>query len=450
VAAELGKLFKGGGAAEQLLIWAVLGQVIGAVLAPELQLLQREVYKALPATPLSPAQLADMAVRHIVSREDGASYARESGIAPKDFERLVQQAGEGPAPGDLAEALRRGIIPEFGQGPGETSFEQGFAESHLGDKWAEMVKRLSIREPTPADALDALLQGQLSPERARELYQRFGGDMDHFEWLFNARGQAPTPVELLDLANRGIIPWDGEGPEVTSYHQGFLEGPARNKWEQPFRALGEYRPPARTITAMVRSGSLSYERALQLFRELGLSQDMAQAMLDDAHHQKTAPTRDLALATVEQLYREQVIDAAAATAMLAELHYTAEEAGFILQLQDLNRAVAAVNSAIGRVHTLYVTRKIDKQRALGALSSLHVPSGQQEDLVATWDIERSSNVKVLTAAEIASAFYYQIITQELAMAELEAIGYTPLDAWILLSVRSHKALDNMPAPGPAA
>jgi hypothetical protein len=449
MAAEIGKLFKGGGAAEQLLIWAVLGQVIGAVLAPELELIQREVFKALPSTPLSPAALAEMVVRHVVGEADGESYARESGIAPQDFRRLVQTAGEGPAPVELAEALRRGLIPEKGQGADATSFEQGLAESHLRDKWAEVIKRLAVREPTPIDPLEALLEGQLSEEEARNLYQRFGGDPEHFTWLFNSRGSAPTPLEAIEMANRGIIPWEGEGAGVVSYIQAFLEGPWRNKWAEPYRKLGEYRPPARTITAMVRSGSLSDERALELFKDIGMTAEIAQAMLDDAHHEKLAPTRQLALGMVEQLYREQIVSAEDATGMLGALHYTAEEAALILQLQDLQRAVKATDAAIGRIHTLYVTRKIDRSRAVGALSALHVPPAQQEDLVATWDVERSSNVKVLTAAEIASAHYYKIIDQPLAIQELVGIGYTPLDAWILLSVRSHKPLDNMPAPGPA-
>ena len=260
---DLGKLFGRESAAGQLLMWSVLSALISAVLAPELELVQREVFKALPSTPLTPAQLADMVVRHIVSGADGASYARESGIAAADFQRMVESAGEGLGPADLAEALRRGIIPAEGTGPDAVSFEQGMAEAHTRDKWADTVRKLSVKEPSPIDPLEALLQGQLTEDVAKALYVRFGGDPEHFTWLFNSRGQAPTPVELLELANRGIIPWDGVGPDKVSYEQGFLEGPARNKWEGPFRALGEYVVPPRSITAMVRSGALDDAAALR-------------------------------------------------------------------------------------------------------------------------------------------------------------------------------------------
>lgn len=445
----LTKLFGKNGPAEQLLVYGLLQQLLGAVLAPELEMVTRGVNELLQSTPLSPADLAEMVVRHIVSSDVGESYAKQSGVAPSDFARLVQMAGDAPAPGDLAEALRRGLIEERGAGPHATSFEQGIAEGRLGDKWREMIKQLSVREPTPADALDALLQGQLEDSDARQKYERFGGDPEHFTWLFNARGSAPTPLEASQMANRGIIPWDGTGPDATSYLQAFLEGPWRNKWAEPYRKLAEYHPPARTIVAMVRSGALSDEQAVSFFKELGMSQELAEASLRDAHHQKTQAVRELSLSMVQQLYRDQVISKADAKTMLAADRYTDEEQDFILQLEDVRRAVAAVNSAIGRVHSLYVARKIDKGQASNALDRLTVPPGQRDDLLATWLIERGANVKTLTAAEIASAFHYKVIEQDEAMAELVADGYTPRDAWILLSVREHAKLDNEPAPGPA-
>jgi len=445
---DLGKLFGRESAAGQLLMWSVLSALISAVLAPELELVQREVFKALPSTPLTPAQLADMVVRHIVSGADGASYARESGIAAADFQRMVESAGEGLGPADLAEALRRGIIPAEGTGPDAVSFEQGMAEAHTRDKWADTVRKLSVKEPSPIDPLEALLQGQLTEDVAKALYVRFGGDPEHFTWLFNSRGQAPTPVELLELANRGIIPWDGVGPDKVSYEQGFLEGPARNKWEGPFRALGEYVVPPRSITAMVRSGALDDAAALREFRKSGMTQEMAAAMLADAHHAKLAAPRDLAKGTIDQLYRDRLVSAEQATAMYRSLDYTDAEIPFLLQLQDMQRAVAAVNQAVGRVHTLYVSRHVSKQQAVDALGALAVPAAQQQDLLASWDIERAVNVKTLTAAEIASAHYYKIIDQDQALAQLVAIGYTPWRAWVLLSVRAHAKLPAQPSPDP--
>lgn len=436
---------KGKNVAEQLVVWGVLNQLISTAMGPIFTGLAREINDKLPLTPLSPADLADMVVRHILALPAARDYAAQSGIAGADFERLVQSAGEGPAPGELAEALRRGIIPESGAGPDSTSFEQGLAESHLRDKWAETVKKLAVNEPSPGDALDALLEGQIPEEQAKELYQRFGGDLEHFQWLFNSRGSAPTPVEASEMANRGIIPWDGEGPDVVSYHQAFLEGPWRDKWEQPYRGLAQYRPPLRTITAMVRNGSISDDVALQWFRDLGASDDMAQAQLRDAHSQKTQAQKELAVSTVLDLYRVRFIDTATASGMLEALRYSAADAAFLLELEDFKVIQSALTQAIAKLKALYVARKIDAGTVKNDLNALLIPPAHSDELLQTWDLERQANVKTLTAAEIATAMHWQIITQDEAQAELENMGYTPRDAWIYLSQHEHQALPNPPA-----
>jgi len=445
MAASLGDLFRKGGIGEQLVVWDVLGVVLSTVLAPAMQLLTREVNKVLPGTPLTPAQLSDMVVRHIVEMAAATAYARESGIDETDFERMVQSAGEGPAPGDLAEALRRGIIQETGAGADETSFEQGLAESHLRDKWAPVVKLLAVREPTPADALRALLQGQIEEQRARDLYQRFGGDPQHFDWLFDSEGSAPTPLEAISMANRGIIPWDGRGPDTVSYEQAFLEGPWRDKWADPYRAFGTYVAPPRTVTALVRSGALTDQQAIAEFQKQGMTREMATAMLTDAHHVKTAAHRDLARGDILGFYRDGVVSRDDATAMLGAMGDTKEDVALLLDLEDVRREVAAVNGAISRVHGYYVARRIEAADASNDLDALRVPAAQRDQLLATWEVERASNLKTLSAAEITSAFFYNLIDQETAQQLLVADGYSPGAAWILLSVRKHTPLPNPPA-----
>lgn len=442
---SLGQLFKVGAVGEQLAVWGVLQSVLQAVLEPELTFLTRGVNELMQATPLSPADLANMVVRHIVTQQQGSDYAKQSGVAPSDFQRLVQSAGEGLSPGDLAEALRRELIPEGGAGADAVSFEQGIAESHIRDKWAPIVRKLAVQEPTPADVLDAALEGQLPLEQAQQLYQRFGGDPEHYDWLFRTRGSAPTPLELSEMAQRGIIPWDGDDPTDANFHQGFLQGPWRNQWEEPYRKLAVYVPPVRTIVAMVRSGALTDAQATLAFKAQGLTAEMAQAQLDDAHHQKLAADKTLAKSDILQLYQDQVIDAEIATGLLGADGWTAEEIAWLLQTQDVKRAIRFVEGAISRIHTYYVSRKIDKTGAVTGLDALHVPPAQRDDLLQTWEVERTSNVKVLSPAEIANAAFYKIISVDQALALLEADGYDQVGAWILLSVRFHAPLDNPPA-----
>ena len=58
--------------------------------------------------------------------------------------------------------------------------------------------------------------------------------------------------------------------------------------------------------------------------------------------------------------------------------------------------------------------------------------------------------KTLSATEIASAHFYKVINQDAATAGLVNLAYTPLDAWIILSVRMGARPPNQRTPRPAA
>lgn len=450
MAADLGKLFGRGSVAGQLIEWAVLQQVIGAVLAPELELLTREVNKLLQATPLTPEQLADMVVKGHVSETDAEAYAKESGLAPADFRRLVDDGGEPPGLEFLLQAFRRGFIERAGKGAESTSLEQGIRESRLKDKWIDLVERMRLVPIPVADAVDAVVEGQISYSEGEKIAYYGGVSADDFRVLFNTRGRPPSPVELVELVRRGFIPLQGSGPDVTSLQQGIFEGATKDKWEPAYEHLVEALPPPRTVTALLRAGTITDAQAMTWFQQSGLSQTAAQAYTDDAHHQKLAASKAVSLSLIEQLYHDQVISAQDATTYLTAERYTAQEIAWLLQVQDLKRAVTFLNGAIGRVHTLYVVHKIGKAAAVGALDALHVPPAQRDQLLATWDVERTANVKVLTEAQIAQAFFIGLIGQDAAIAELQNQGYQPFDAWLLLSLRMKKALPGRPAPPSSA
>ena len=441
---------KGGAVGEQLLVWGVLQQLLGALLAPALEEVTRAVNLASQTTPLSPADLADMVVRNIVALADGIDYAKQSGVAPSDFQRMVHNAGDAPAPQELVTALRRKVIPESGRGPSSLSFEQGIAEGRLLDKWTGVIKALGVVPLPVADAVDAVVEGQISFDEGQAAAFKNGVEAADFQILVNTRGNPPSPTELNLLHKRGLIPLEGTGPDVTSVQQGVFEGATKDKWWRLLAALSDYVPPPRTVTAMVRSGAMTDDEALKWYQYSGLTPDLAAAYLSDAHHQKTATSRDLAKGDVLALYGERVISADQATQMLALLGYSAEDAAFEEQLVDFRVVRAQVDGAIAKIKALYVARKIDQAAAVGALDALGLQPTQRDQLVSIWDIERQQNVKVLTQAEIAAAFHYQIIDQTTAIGELVNIGYTPYDAWVILSIREHSPQPNQPAQGPAA
>jgi hypothetical protein len=405
------------------------------------------VLEKLANAVLAPADAADAVVRNFMPHDAGAADAAKNGYSAADFETLVHLAGDAPGPQQLAEALRRNAIPLDGTGADSISFEQGIAEGRLANKWTPVIKALSQIWPTPVDALDATLKGQVTGEQGKALYELLGGDLQFYDWLFNSRGSAPTPLELIEMANRGVIAWDGTGPDAVSYAQGFLEGPWRDKWAPAYRALGVYVPPPSTVTQMLAQGSLTDEAAAALLAKQGMSEDIIAAFLTDAHIQALSPYRGLSVQTAVDAYKAHIIGMEMLTEILLSLHVKPDAIDLLIEYADMERAFAQVNTAVSRVRSLYAARKIPVQTARDALDALGIAAPAATEMIAAWQIENSISVKTLSESQIVSAWEYGVLTEAEALQELTNIGYTAFDSWVLLGIKAKEAQPNRPEQG---
>lgn len=542
--AGLGDLLGKGSVAEQLVVWGVLNQAVGAALAPYLSQLTQDVNARSPVNPLSPADAASAVVRNFLGSSQGTDTARKSGMSPEDFgtlvalsadapgpqqlaaallrglipedgtgagavsfaqgiaegrlgdkwapmikalsqailsppdaaaavvrnfishaegeaaagkqgvdpgifQVLVQLSGDAPGPQQLAEALRRGAIPEQGSGAGSVSFEQGIAEGRLSDKWAPVIKDLAMLWPTPVDALDAALKGQISPQEGEALYVRLGGDPQFYPWLLDSQGAGPTPLEAADWARRGIIPWDGTGPTVTSYAQAVKESRYRDKWADMYRQQAQYIPPPFSILTMLKDGAVTKEQATSWLQEQGATPDVITAMIAEADATDLSQFRGLTTTAILNMYYSRLVSTADATSMLVSMHVSEQAVPLMLAYVDVQKAIAQQNSAVNRVGSLYAARKITEQTAKQSLITLQVPAAAVDEIIATWQLENSISVKLLTETQIVDAWAYGIMTQQEALTELGNIGYTPYDAWVLISLKAKAVQPGQPAPGPA-
>jgi hypothetical protein len=423
---------------QQLVLYNLVGQLVGSALQPYFQTVANASWAANPTVPLSPAELSEAVLRQAMGHDAAQAEAAQSGINADRFHVLELLAGNAPAPEELAVALRRKIITQ-------DDYARGIAQGRLRNEWGPVIQKLSVVQPSPQAMLEAELEGQLSHADALARYTQLGGDPDYYQVLFDTEGQAPTPVQALELLNRGIIAQDGTGPSSTSYTQAFLEGPWRNKWLQPFLALREYLPPPRTVVAMLREGSISQAEASTLLAKQGLAANLVKAYVDSASAQKTAGAKQLAQSTITTLYHDRLITRAQGSTYLQDLGYSQTEADYILQVVDAQLAQRFLSAAVGRVHSRYVGFHIDRAVSATALKDLGIDQAGASDLLSMWDIERSTNAPTLTPSQIAKSWHDNIITQDQATARLKTHGYSDADAWLFLSQYQGAAAANRPA-----
>lgn len=441
-------LFGKNSAVWQIALWGVVQEVLGAALAPALTQITADVNGLDPQTPLSPPDLAQLVIRSFMAQGDAAVIARRSGVNEDDFAHLLKIAGDALDTTSLIEAYRRKKIPWDSGNPDVPGVLQGIEQGRLDPKWASVIKALGQIRPGVADAVDAAVENQAPYADMVELAAENGVDAADFKLLYNTRGNPPDLTMLGEMVRRGIIPQDGTGPDVLSFVQGISEGATKDKWIKALIQLMITLPPEGTIRTLVANGAIDDATAADYWRKLGYDPTIIAGFLADAHRTKTTTDHQLAKADILKLYADRAIDQATASSMLQAERYSAETAAEILSIQDMHLAVSTYDAAVTRIRGYYIARKITDEQVVKALDSLGVPTAQRDQVLTIWRIERDSNTRVLTEAQIVDAWFYQIIDQATTISMLQATGLTEFDAWVVLSVKAKGPLPEQPAPGP--
>jgi hypothetical protein len=448
VAIDFEALFGKNSPVWQLALWGVLQQILGAGLAPALQEITNDVNSLSQQVPLSPPDLADLVVRNYLDMATAEGIAKKSGVSADDFAHLVKNAGAAPDTTMLMEGFRRRVLEWDSSSGGLPSVLDGIREGRLADKWAPLIQALGEVPIGVADAVDGVVENQISFDVGAQAAYENGLSKENFQILVDIRGNPPGPAELMEMVRRSIIPVDGTGPGVLSLTQGISEGATKDKWIPALKQLLTVLPPEGRVVTLLRAGAITQDQAIGYFKQLGYDQTMAAAFAAEASHGKTQHARDLARGDLEKLYADKLIDAATFTSMVGALGYNAAEAGDLMAIQDMHKATAVADAAVSRIRGYYIARKIDDQTAAGALASLKVPADSAAQYLTAWRIDRDANVKLLTEAQVADAWLLGILTDDQAYSSLQALGYTQFDAWVILSLKNKGPLPGAPAPGP--
>jgi hypothetical protein len=437
--AGVGDFFGGAEAIRQILLWSVVGQIVSPILAPMTQEIANVINTRAPVVPLSPAEAALGVVKGNVPYDEALSAANKAGVDRHDFDQIVLNTGEPISTQEALFLLRRGKI-DVGR------LEHAIRQGRVRNEWIDAIKMLATQPISAGEAVAATVQHQIDYATGERIAYENGLEAIDFKRLVDTHGRPPGPMELIEMVRRGHIPAAGTGPDATTLDQGIAESDIKDKWTPVYHALLEYVPPPRTVTALLRAGSLTQAQALDLFKKAGLTQEMAAVYVADASHGKVAAQKEMTAAQITTLYEQRLVTKDQAAAMLAHLRYTAEESAFILQLGDLQRHAKVYTAAVTRIGSLYVGRRLEAAATGAALDALGVPPAQRDEYLTLWTLERASSLKILSEAAIASAWKYGVIGGDEAMQELEAHGYTAHDAWIWLAIHNKGTGPDMPMP----
>lgn len=368
----------------------------------------------------SPADLAAMWNRSIVSTDEGARLAAESGVSEVDWHRLTELGGEPLAPQALAEAFRRGFIDK-------ARYNRGIVQGPIRNEWFDVLEKLSYSRMSPVDAADAVNQGHMSAAAGREVAKANGLDPKDFETLLETAGAPPGIALAQEALNRGLI-------NEATFDQMFLESRIKNRYLSVLKATRFNLIPAETVRLLYRYGVYPRAKTLETLQAHGYTDEDAAAMVALEEVRQTDTSRDLSQSQITKLYTDRAITLDDATTLLMGMGYSEENTRLLLELADLARVQRYVTAATSRVHAAYVAGRIDEVTAGTAMDRLGVTSDQRDDLLALWDLERGTVSKGLTTAQITAAVKKGFLTYEEGVGRIVGQGYADDDAAIILQL----------------
>lgn len=447
-----------GSFAQQFLIYGIGMSIATQLTQPFLAQLSQDLWTDMVnnqgvTLPLSPADIAT-ALTQAVGFGDTVGVevpqwaydeAAKSGIGPEVLQTMVGIDGVAPNPTDLFTMFRRGIIDD-------ARFELGLKEGPTKNTWIPDLKKMQYITPSPVDMVRAAVQDQLPYPEAEDLAHRLGlepagwvnDNPDWFKVLFDIEGRPPGPEMVGRMANRGIVPWEGTGPEVTSFQQAIAESDVKTKWTEALRELQVYFPSPSFTADLLRRGGLTPDEAVQLWQEAGMDAETARAIAHITEEAQITQDQALAKGDIETMVQEQILTDDEALQLLARIGYTDANANYVVEMAHFRYELEVLRRSVGKIGQLYVQHQLTATEARDAFASLGLPADQITQLLTTLTTQREAVLTLPTAAQVASGLNYQVIDQPTAQRMLEQLGYSPFGAWFVLSVRLHGPLPDMP------
>lgn len=368
--------------------------------------------------PLSPADAADAVIRSIIDQGQGEGQASLSGVGAQTFDQLVQLTGEVPPLDEMRTLLIQGRISEI-------DFERIFKYSRVRNEWLNNYTEAHYKPLSGADIVEGFVKGHLDHSEAQARFGVGGGMPDEFDLAVAIAGNPIGVEQALALFNHGLIDED----QARSVIKASRINP---RFEDMALLTRFHYLSVFQIERMLTQGTVSHEDAARWLQEEGLPADQVAGLIKGAATTKATKAKQASESLVLDNYEAGFITNAQAVDQLGNLGYHPDEAAIIIESYDARRVLMLRNHGVTATGKAYKAGVIDKQTASSDLDALGVSSTLRDHYLALWEVERKTDFKEFTRAEIGSMFKKGIISESFAVDQWQSMGYTSAQAMLLL------------------
>lgn len=464
---------------------AAVSTVASGIAAAATQATINQAQATYQGTPISPAALADMVVRNVltgpgvpptnarVPSVEGNTATQEaalSGLSPSRFEALVLDNGESYGILDALRMYNRGtLMPSLVPGPayetGTPLYEAGpNLAAEYGISYDELLKvihysrvrdefvpdflKLAKSTLSPADAVELAVKEIVPTDVARSLFEAAGGVGEQFQALVDASGDSVGIEKAADMLAHGLID-EGQMLQIIGLSRA---NPRFYKYYLPDPQTGippvvRKWLPIYELRLALETGIIDQATALEWMKQEGYDPQQSQLFLAASAIGTIQNPKTDSMAIILSEYQSNMLTEAQATEALTKLGYVPEAIPFLLQYAQSKAVIAARNTAITRVRAAYLLGLLTNDQATGDLSQLGVPAAAVRTLLTDWEVERSVPHTLLTTAQIGKLVKGGEMDTATATRYWGMRGYTSEDIAWLFQIYPPPPSPTAPPPG---
>jgi hypothetical protein len=386
-------------------------------------------------SPMATADAVDALVQGYMDENTAKSITQQNGLLPAHFDYLYKVNGDPLSFTEMITLLRRGEATE-------TDVTAALKQSRLKDEYIPFALKLRTGPMSTPDAIEGKVQGYLTEDQARDIASQNGLRSQDFDPLLLTAGDPLSKTEMLRLYNRGKVT---EDDVKAALRQSRL----KDSYIDMALELRTQLPALYEVRALLADGSITPIVGTEILLESGYQDDIVKAIVTGATNAPLVTAKALTEAMYADLYKEQAITAEEFQTELKALGYSDDATVLITTIYDQQIAITSRNSTITKIRAGYTSKRITLAQAQSDLNTLGVASSMVDRLIADWNIQISTTIKMLTEAQVVDAWSMnlfdadnQVDNTQAALNYLSTLGYTSDDAVILLEIKHKGPLPN--------
>lgn len=386
-------------------------------------------------SPLNTADAVNAYVEGYVDEATVRSVADQNGLEPEQYKTLINAAGDPLSYTDMMRLWRYGDATQ-------ADVEAALKRGRLKDDYIPFALRLKDAPMSVADAVEAKVQGYLSLADAKAIMSMDGLREQDQDILISTAGSPASRTEMIELWRRNLV-------SQTQVEDALRQSRLKDEYIPEILKLKLQLPALYETRALLADGGLSASQGTQILLAQGYDDSVVKAIVSNALGQTTTVHKGITEAIYADLYKEKAITASELQEALRTLGYSQADGLLIQEVYDNQLAITQRNSVVTKVKAAYITRKFTQPEAESELNQLGLSAAMVDQLIVDWDIIQSTEIKLLTPAQVVDAWQMGLLNQDdpaanttAALGYLATLGYSADDAILLLEIKIKGPLTN--------